>query len=138
MTVSSHIEASRLLHHLLNQTLSGLDFCILWQELVATSPELGEVDTQVEAFLQTADLSYLDKALGLLPEPPEEKLAPLRVRSPVVQDEWEVKSHRLRNVSRAEFRCQHCGWEIAVSQEHEPNTEMRLPFENFRCPHCDE
>jgi len=131
------VEASRLLHHLLNQTLSGLDFCILWQELVADSGELEEVHHEVEGFLATADLGFLDRALGLLPEPPEETPQPLEIRNSVLQDGWQVTSSRVREISRADFKCESCGWEITISQEHSPNTEMRLPFDNFSCPYCE-
>ena len=131
------VEASRLLHHLLNQSLSGLDFCILWQELVSQSEELEEVHREVERFLATADLAHLDRALGMLPEPPEESPQPLQVRGSVLQEGWQVSSSRVREISRAEFRCQKCGWEITIAQEHSPNTEMRLPFDNFSCPYCE-
>ena len=136
-TTCPRLQASRLLHHLLNQSLSGLDFCILWQELVESAPELEDVDREVAQFLQTAELGHLDKALAQLPEPPEEVPLPLETRGAVVQSGWEVHSTRIRDVSRAEFRCRKCGWEIAVSQEHEANTEMRLPFDNFSCPYCE-
>jgi hypothetical protein len=136
--LSSREEASRLLHHLLNQSLSGLDFCILWQELVERAPDLEDVHSEVKVFLETADLASLDRALGLLPDPPDETPQPMAVRTAVVQDGWEVSSTRVRDVSRADFKCQICGWEITLSQEHSPNTEMRLPFENLGCPHCDD
>lgn len=135
---STEVEASRLLHHLLNQSLSGLDFCILWQELVESAPELSEVHREVTGFLETADLAYLDRALGLLPEPPEETLQPVKSRETVVQDKWFVTSTRIRDISRADFVCRNCGFAITLSQEHGPNTEMRLPFENFVCPQCDD
>lgn len=131
-------EASLLLHHLLNQSLSALDFCILWEELTSRSDELSEVDKLVCSFLESAELTYLDRALALLPEPRNDSPEPLELRpSFIQQDGWSVTSQRIREVSRAVFTCQNCGWEIAISQEHEANTEMRLPFENFICPHCE-
>jgi hypothetical protein len=138
VALSDREEASRLLHHLLNQSLSGLDFCILWQELIHDSPHLADVHSEVENFLETADLAFLDRALGLLPDPPDETPQPLEVRKPVVKDGWEVSSTRIRDISRADFKCRNCGWEVTLSQEHSPNTEMRLPFDNLVCPVCDD
>lgn len=129
--------ASLLLHHLLNQSLSALDFCILWQEHCAKHPSLGEVQSLVQQFLDKACLVSLDKALALVGEPEGEALPSIDVRPPDVSGTWQVKSTRIRDVSRAEFRCRDCGWEITLSQEHEANTEMRLPFDNMTCPYCD-
>lgn len=130
-------KASLLLHHLVNQSLSALDFCILWQEHRDSFPELEEVHGYVENFLLTADLGDLDRALALLPEPREETLPKLEARPPVFTEAWSVKSQRVRDVSRADFCCQSCGWVITLSQEHEANTEMRLPFDNVFCPYCE-
>lgn len=133
------IEASRLLHHLLNQSLSGLDFCILWQDLVKAHRELDTVDGWVRKFLESADLSALDRALAILPEPAEgEPLPPVEVPEAAWGDGWSVRSVRVRDVTRAEFCCQRCGFEIDFALEHPPNTEMRLPLENLNCPICDE
>jgi len=129
-------EASSLLHHLLNQTLSSINFCILWQELVQDSPELKELSALVEEFLETASLTALDQALALLPEPEGDRPDPLPVRPNSFDGEWSVSSSRIRDVSRADFRCTQCGFEITLSMEHPPNTEMRLPFDNLRCPIC--
>lgn len=129
-------EASLLLHHLLNQSLSSLDFCILWQELVENEPSLDEVHSLVMEFLQEADLGFLDRALALLPEPLEDTPPPLKTRTTPLQEGWRVQSTRLRETSRADFQCVECGWEITLSQEHQSNTEMRLPFDNFQCPIC--
>lgn len=130
--------ASELLHHLLNQSLSGLDFCILWQSLAADHFELAPVDHWVQRFLDTAELSALDRALVLLPEPPEgEKLSKVEP-PPSWRDEWAVSSSRLRDVTRLELRCRQCGWDIVFSMEHPANTEMRLPFDDIECPYCDQ
>jgi hypothetical protein len=129
--------ASELLHHLLNQSLSGLDFCILWQELSAQHVELAPVDRWVRQFLATAQLSALDRALALLPEPAEgEPLPPLEAPASW-RDGWHIRSRRMRDVTRLELTCPGCGWEFAYSLEHEANSEMRLPFERLTCPHCD-
>jgi hypothetical protein len=129
-------EASQLLHHLLNQSVSGVDFCILWQELAQRHPELAAVDAQVRRFLESAELSALDRALAMLPEPQEgEPLAPLQLPASW-RDRWAVSSRRIRDVTRVELRCPECGWEIAYSMEHPANTEMRLPFEDIECPRC--
>lgn len=130
-------EASELLHHLLNQSLSGLDFCILWQSLAASAPELEAVDRLVRQFLETADLGALDRALALLPEP----VAPptrgsLSAPPAEWQRGWEVRSRRARDVTRVEFRCQSCQWVFDFTQEHPPNTELRLPFDELVCPCC--
>ena len=137
MTSPAAAEASRLLHHLLNQSLSGLDFCILWQELACENSELDSVDQWVRRFLETAELSALDRALALLPEPPAEgKLPPVTLPASW-KDGWMVTSQRHRDVTRVEFRCPSCGWEIAFSAEHAANTEMRLPLETLECPSCE-
>ena len=136
MTQSPLSQASLLLHHLLNQSLSSLDFCILWQELTEGEPSLGEVHELVVNFLEQADLGYLDRALALLPDPVEDTPPPLVTRVSPLQEGWRVQSTRIREVSRADFQCLNCGWEISLSQEHESNTEMRLPFDNFQCPIC--
>lgn len=129
-------EASNLLHHLLNQSLSGLDFCILWQRLCESGlPE--ELVAQVNHFLEEADLGSLDRALAMLPEPESEKLEPLSPERPIAQDGWKVSSTRIREVSRADFQCASCDFTITLAQEHAPNTEMRLPYDNFSCPFCD-
>lgn len=130
-------QASDLLHHLLNQSLSGLDFCILWQALADAHPELAPADLLVRRFLDTAELAALDRALAMLPEPPEgQRLAELEVPSSW-KDRWQVRSRRIRDVTRVELVCPHCGWEIAYSMEHPANTEMRLPFDEVECPLCD-
>lgn len=136
MSNSPLSQASLLLHHLLNQSLSSLDFCILWQELAENEPSLKEVHELVVNFLEAADLAFLDRALALLPEPVEDIPPPLITRASPLQDGWRVQSTRIRDVSRAVFQCLQCGWEITLSQEHESNTEMRLPFDNFQCPIC--
>ena len=132
-------KAGLLLHHLLNQSLSGLDFCILWQEL-SSEPDFPQpVRELVQEFLETADLGALDRALALLPEPETATLPPLeRVESVVSQEGWTVSSTRIRDISRADFTCQSCGFSITLSQEHEANTEMRLPYDNFACPVCSD
>ncbi len=131
-------EASQLLHHLLNQSLSGLDFCILWQELAQGHSELEPVDRWVRHFLETAELSALDRALALLPEPPEvDGLGPVAFPASW-KDGWVVTSQRHRDVTRVEFRCPGCGWEIAFSAEHAANTEMRLPLDSLDCPFCED
>jgi hypothetical protein len=129
-------EAGSLLHHLLNQSLSALDFCILWQDLDLSEPGLNEVESLVAEFVESADLTALDRALALLPEPTGSRPEPLAVRSPHFHNRWAVSSSRIRNISRADFRCTLCGFEITLSQEHDPNTEMRLPYDNFQCPFC--
>lgn len=131
-------QASLLLHHLLNQTLSSLDFCILWQELVEDSPELEEADLLVRRFLEEVDLSALDRALALVGEPTGEQMPPLEARPPVFSPKWQVRTSRIRDVSRAEFTCRECGFELTFSLEHAANTEMRLPFEELECPVCSE
>ena len=132
-------KAGLLLHHLLNQSLSGLDFCILWQELSAEPGFPEPVNSLIQDFLEKADLGALDRALALLPEPQTDILPPLQTsRNKVSQDGWDVTSSRIRDVSRADFSCQACGFSITVSQEHEANTEMRLPFDNFVCPVCSD
>lgn len=131
-------QASLLLHHLLNQSLSSLDFCILWQELASTHPELLEVDKLVRTFLETADLSALDQALAMVGEPKPERLPPVQARPPAFDENWWVKTTRVRDVSRAEFRCKRCGFELTFALEHPPNTEMRLPFDELSCPVCEE
>lgn len=131
--------ASELLHHLLNQSLSGLDFCILWQQLAADEgEELAEADQWVKEFLDSASLAALDKALALLPQPSGEAPEPLVAQATPLQEGWRVVSHRVREVSRADFTCVSCGFTITLSQEHPSNTEMRLPFENFSCPNCED
>lgn len=130
--------AGELLHHLLNQSLSALDFCILWQELVESAPELQDVHHHVSKFLEEADLGSLDRALALLPEPSGERLPPILARPAVVQGNWNVQTTRIREVSRADFRCRECGFEMTLAQEHPPNTEMRLPFDELVCPLCEE
>jgi len=134
------LSASLLLQHLLNQSLSGLDFCLTWQELSLKHPELEEVDGFVKEFLETSSLGALDRALALLPQPQidlQGRLPKLEMEEQRVgYDSWEVKSQRIREVSRADFRCRSCGWEITLSQEHEANTEMRLPFDRLDCPFC--
>lgn len=130
-------KASDLLHHLLSQSVSGLDFCILWQELLELSPELEPVDEWVRRFLETAELAALDRALAMLPEPAEGQSLPPLEPPPSWKDEWEVRSSRIREVTRLELRCRRCGWEIVYSLEHPPNTEMRMPFDDLACPHCD-
>lgn len=129
--------ASELLHHLLNQSLSGLDFCILWQDLVSQHGELDPVDHWVRRFLDTAELSALDRALAMLPEPPEGERLPALDVPRSWQDSWGIRCHRMRDVTRLEMVCPDCGWEFALSMEHPPNTEMRLPFDRPFCPHCD-
>jgi hypothetical protein len=129
-------QASALLHHLLNQSLSGLDFCILWQELAQEHPQLAAADAWVRRFLDTAELSALDRALALLPEPEEGQRLPDLALPASWKDDWSMSSRRLRDVTRVEFRCPVCGWEIAYSMEHPANTEMRLPFEQLDCPLC--
>lgn len=129
-------QASDLLHHLLNQSVSGLDFCILWQSLVADFPELADVDALVRRFLETAELAALDRALALLPEPEDGKTLPSLELPATWKDRWKVRSHRMRDVTRVELCCPNCGWEIAYSLEHPANTEMRLPFDEIECPVC--
>ena len=129
-------QASELLHHLLNQSLSGLDFCILWQDLAAEHQELAAADHWVCRFLDTAELSALDRALALLPEPAEGQRLPEVALPASWKDDWAVSSRRVRDVTRVELRCPGCGWEIAYSMEHPANTEMRLPFEQLECPLC--
>lgn len=137
MTPAAADRASHLLHHLLNQSLSGLDFCILWQDLAQTHPDLEAVDVWVRKFLETAELSALDRALALLPEPPEEgPLPPLEEATPAWYDGWQVVSRRVREITRVEFRCRTCGFEIDFSAEHPANTEMRLPVDELECPVC--
>jgi predicted RNA-binding Zn-ribbon protein involved in translation (DUF1610 family) len=129
-------QAGQLLHHLLSQSLSGLDFCFLWQELTSGHPELGEVDVLVRRFLEGAELSALDRAMALLPEPEEgQTLSPIPAPAGW-QAVWTVRSQRMRDTTRLELRCPDCGWEIAYSLEHAANTEMRLPFEEIECPQC--
>lgn len=129
-------EASLLLHHLLNQSLTSLDFCILWQSLVEEHPSLKPVAPWVDQFLLKADLGALDRALALLPEPEEGAQLPV-VKPPTTwKDGWSVISHRVRDTTRAEFRCPVCGWDIVLSLEHAANTEMRLPFDEIECPVC--
>lgn len=129
--------ASHLLHHLLNQSLSGLDFCILWQELAQAHSDLEAVDAWVRKFLETAELSALDRALAMLPEPPAEgPLPPLQDVIPTWYEGWEVTSRRIREITRVEFRCRSCGFEIDFSAEHPANTEMRLPMDALECPVC--
>jgi hypothetical protein len=129
--------AGELLHHLLNQSVTGLDFCILWQSLTERHEELADADRWVRRFLDTAELSALDRALALLPEPSiEDGLGKLEV-PPSWKDQWAVSSRRMRDVTRLELRCPRCGWEIAYSMEHAANTEMRLPFDSIDCPCCD-
>jgi hypothetical protein len=129
-------QASNLLHHLLNQSLSGLDFCILWQDLNSQFESLAEIDLEVKAFLADADLGALDRALALLPEPADQKPQALPERRNVVQGSWSLKNTRTRDVSRANLSCRQCGFEITLSQEHPPNTEMRLPYDDLTCPFC--
>lgn len=132
--------ASLLLHHLLNQSLSGLDFCILWQELVERHQELSEVNRWVTSFLETADLSSLDRALALLPEPSSETAESVlpELRQQVSwQEDWRVESTRIRDTSRVEFQCKTCDWSVTLAMEHPANTEMRLPFEEINCPICE-
>lgn len=129
---------SELLHHLLNQSLSGLDFCILWQSLVQECPELAPADSWVRRFLETADLSSLDRAFAALPEPEEGVPLPGIEATPVWREGWDVASFRMRDVTRLELRCQACGWEIDFSMEHPANTEMRLPFSDLECPLCSD
>lgn len=136
LTSEAAIRGSSLLHHLLNQSLSGLDFCILWQELAEKNEELSEVDLLVRRFLSEADLTSLDCALALLPEPETLTPQPLETRVSLGYQGWTVQSQRQRDVSRADFRCADCGFEITLSQEHAPNTEMRLPFDQLVCPIC--
>lgn len=128
---------SELLHHLLNQSLSGLDFCILWQNLAAEHSELEPVDLWVRRFLETAELSALDRALAMLPEPEEGESLPAPELPSSWQDGWAISSRRMREVTRLELCCPGCGWEFAYSMEHPANTEMRLPFEQLECPFCD-
>lgn len=133
--------ASLLLHHLLNQSLSGLDFCILWQELSEQHSELEEVNQLVTRFLEGPDLAALDRALALLPEPTPEGRASLlpELQAQVSwQQDWSVASTRVRETSRVEFRCKTCDWSVTLAQEHAPNTEMRLPFDDITCPICEE
>ncbi len=131
-------EASTLLHHLLNQSLTSLDFCILWQSLVEDHPSLAPVVPWVDRFLREADLGALDRALALLPEPEEGAKLP-QVEVPANwKDGWSVVSHRVRDTTRAEFICPGCGWDIVLSLEHPANTEMRLPFDEVECPICHE
>lgn len=129
-------QAGLLLHHLLNQSLSSLDFCILWQEAVESTPELEEADGWVRLFLEKADLGALDRALALVGEPEGDEMPLLEVRPPAFSEKWSVKTSRIREVSRAEFTCRQCGFEIAYSLEHPANTEMRLPFDELECPVC--
>lgn len=131
-------QASLLLHHLLNQSLSSLDFCILWQELASAHEELQEVDKLVHTFLETADLAALDQALAMVGEPKPDQLPRLEARPPAFDETWSVKTTRIRDVSRADFRCKRCGFELTFALEHPPNTEMRLPFEELTCPVCEE
>lgn len=129
-------QASDLLHHLLNQSLSGLDFCILWQDLVSQHSELSAVDAWVRQFLETAELTALDRALALLPEPEEGHRLPAVELPPSWKDNWKVRSRRSRDVTRIELCCPGCGWELAYSLEHPANTEVRLPFDEVECPFC--
>ncbi len=126
-----------MLHHLLNQSLSGLDFCILWQSLASEHEELKPVDRWVQRFLESAELSALDRAFALLPEPEEGERLPPPEPPASWKDSWTVSSRRIRDVTRLELRCPHCGWEFAYSMEHPANTEMRLPFEQLECPFCE-
>ena len=128
--------ASEYLHHLLNQSLSGLDFCILWQELVEEHDELQQVHVHVTKFLEDANLAELDRALALLPEPESDTPQPLAVKKSISYEGWTVQSQRQRDVSRADFKCNACGFEITLAQEHAANTEMRLPFDDLECPIC--
>ena len=137
MASAAALEASRLLHHLLNQSLSGLDFCILWQELAQDHSELEPVDRWVRHFLETAELSALDRALALLPEHPDGAELPPVTFPASWKDGWVMNSQRHRDVTRVEFRCPTCGWEIAFSAEHAANTEMRLPIDSLDCPFCE-
>lgn len=137
MSGPAALEASRLLHHLLNQSLSGLDFCILWQQLTQAHQELEPVDLWVRKFLETAELSALDRAFALLPEPAEdEPLPPVSPPATPWREGWNITSSRMREVTRVELTCQSCGFEIAFSAEHPPNTEMRLPLDELECPNC--
>ena len=130
-------QASLLVHHLLNQSLSGLDFCILWQELAQSHSELCEVDAWVQKFLETADLAHLDQVLVLLPEPASTKLPEVSF-APKWQEGWDVKSTRIRETTRLEMTCLECSWVIDLTLEHAANTEMRLPFEDLSCPICEQ
>lgn len=136
MSTGATEQAGLLLHHLLNQSVSSLDFCILWQELAESNSELEEADRWVRLFLEKADLGALDRALALVGEPIGERMSPLEVRPPAFSGRWSVKTTRIREISRAEFTCRNCGFELAYSLEHPANTEMRLPFEELECPLC--
>jgi len=132
-------KASLLLHHLLNQSLSGLDFCILWQELSSEPGFSPSVRSLVQEFLEEANLGALDRALALLPEPESDQPKTFKVEESIVSQEgWSVSSTRIRDVSRADFTCRNCGFSITLSLEHEANTEMRLPYDNFVCPVCSD
>lgn len=133
---SEATEASVLLHHLLNQSLSGLDFCILWQELVESHSSLAQVDAWVQEFLESANLSFLDRALAVLPEPVSTVLPEVQAQ-PKWKEGWEVQSRRIRDTTRLELTCQTCSWVIDLTLEHEANTEMRLPFDELVCPICE-
>lgn len=133
---SSAEQASLLLHHLLNQSLSGLDFCTLWQQLSQKYQELQVVDGWVQKFLAEADLAALDRALALLPEPLANQPLPALDAAPPWQKHWTLRCLRLREVTRAEFCCVTCGWEIVYTLEHPPNTEFRMPFDHLECPYC--
>lgn len=131
------MRASTLLHHLLNQSLTGVDFCILWQALIEECDELAPINEWVLRFIEEADLSALDRALAMLPEPLEGEPLPRPEGAPAWQSKWMIRSQRIREVTRVVFTCPNCAWEIAYSLEHDPNTEMKLPFEELECPNCD-
>lgn len=140
LTGAAGERASLLLHHLLNQSLSGLDFCILWQQLMEGENGLQEVHQWVQRFLENADLAALDRALALLPEPTPEttsQILPELRQNVSWQEDWNMASTRVRETSRVEFQCKKCDWSVALAMDHAHNTEMRLPFNDITCPICE-